>query len=127
MKGIMKTEINELEINGEVYVKKSAQQKMSTSQAGLPRVIVAAGIGGIHYGYLKSRKGQEVVLSMARRIQYWNGAASITEMASRGVSKPKDCRFSAPIQEITLLTAVEILPVSEKAANVLDGVDIWTR
>lgn len=128
----MKTEIKELTINGEVYVRKSDDRIASgdtfaRDSSGLQCVIVSAGIGGIHVGFLKSKTGQEVTLVNARRIQYWNGAASISEMAIRGVSKPADCRFSAPVPEITLTQAVEIIPASNKAQANLFGVPVWTR
>ena len=124
----MNQKLNEIEINGVAYVRKVAATSFpAVNTDGLPCVIVAAGIGGIHYGFLKSKVGTEVVLTQARRIQYWNGAASISEMAIRGVSKPGDCRFSAAVPEITLTQAVEILPVSTSAQANLSGVPIWTR
>ena len=117
-----------ISIDGVDYIRKDdAASGPAYNTDGLPCVIVAAGIGGIHFGFLKERKGREVTLICARRIQYWNGAASITEMANRGVSKPNDCRFSAPAAEIILLDAVEILPVSASAKKNLEAVPIWTR
>lgn len=123
----MKSELNEIEINGVAYVRKGAPSVAAVSLDGLPCVIVAAGIGGIHFGFLKSKTGAEVTLVQARRIQYWNGAASISEMAMRGVSKPGDCRFSAPVNEITLIQAVEIIPVTTSAQANLNAVPVWTR
>ena len=125
----MKQELNEIEINGVQYVRKDKADSLvpAVSIDGLPCVIVAAGIGGIHFGFLKSKTGAEVTLVQARRIQYWNGAASISEMAARGVSKPADCRFSMAVPEITLIQAVEILPVSKSAQASLNAVPVWTR
>ena len=125
----MKQDITEIELNGVQYVRKDAIKSNSPAVSidGLPCVIVAAGIGGIHFGFLKAKNGAEVTLVQARRIQYWQGAASITEIANRGVSKPNDCRFSAPAAEITLLNAVEILPVSTSAQANLNAVPVWTR
>ena len=125
----MKQDITEIELNGVQYVRKDAIKSLAAAvnTDGFPCVIVAAGIGGIHFGFLKSKVGAEVVLTQARRIQYWNGAASISEMAIRGVSKPGDCRFSAAVPEITLTQAVEIIPVSTSAQANLSGVPIWTR
>lgn len=128
----MNAKINELTINGDVYVRKSdiasvAGDTFAKDSNGLQCVIVAAGIGGIHVGFLKSKTGTEVELVNARRIQYWNGAASISEMAIRGVSKPADCRFSAAVPSITITQAAEIIPVSTKAQSNLFGVPVWTR
>jgi hypothetical protein len=125
----MKQAITELEINGTIYVPKDSikPSAMAISIEGLPFVIVAAGIGGIHFGYLKERKGMEVTLINSRRIQYWDGAASISEMAVRGVSKPASCRFAPQVPEITLTQAVEIIPVCESAMKNLILVPVWTR
>lgn len=125
----MNANVDRVTLNGVSYVREDSvkQDQQAVSTDGLPCVIVAAGIGGIHFGFLKSKVGQEVVLVNARRIQYWNGAASITEMAVRGVSKPADCRFSCAVPEITLTQAVEILPVSTKAQANLTSVPVWTR
>ena len=48
-------------------------------------------------GYLESRNGQEVVLTDARRLWYWDGAASLSQLAVAGTSKPKDCKFTVAV------------------------------
>jgi uncharacterized protein DUF6948 len=126
---LMKQDVVEIELNGVAYVRKDsvASSSAAVNTDGLPCVIVAAGIGGIHFGFLKSKVGTEVVLVQARRVQYWSGAASISEMAARGVSKPNDCRFSMAVPEIILTQAVEIIPVTTKAQANLASVPVWTR
>ena len=48
-------------------------------------VIVRTYSAGVHAGTLVSQKGKEVVLMNTRRIWYWKGAASLSEMAVSGV------------------------------------------
>jgi len=91
-----------------------------------PYVIVRSYSAGVFAGTLKSRKGQEVVLTNARRLWYWSGAASLSQLSIDGVSKPAACKFPAEVPEVTLLQAIEILPVSEKARKSIAEVKIWT-
>ena len=72
-------------------------------------VIVRTQSAGVFAGTLESRKGKEVVLSNARRLWYWDGAASLSEIATRGVSKPQNCKFPAAVPSVTLTEAIEIL------------------
>lgn len=89
-------------------------------------VIVRTYSAGVHAGYLKSRDGKEVVLTNTRRIWEWAGAASLSELAGRGTSKPEKCKFPAPIAEITLVEAIEIIPCTKKAQEIIQGVPVWT-
>lgn len=88
-------------------------------------VIVRTFSAGVFAGDLKSRDGQEVVLSKARRLWYWEGAASLSQLAVDGVSKPEKCKFPCEVSEVTLLQAIEILLVSKKAKESIARVPIW--
>ena len=81
---------------------------------------------GVFAGTLKSRNGQEVVLTDARRLWYWDGAASLSELSVSGTKKPKNCKFPVAVPEVTLLQAIELLPVSEEAQKSIEGVPVWT-
>jgi len=82
---------------------------------------------GVHVGVLKSRDGKEVVLANARRIWYWSGAASLSQLAMEGTSKPEDCKFPCPVNEILLTEAVEIIPVTDKARESIASVKVWAE
>lgn len=91
------------------------------------RVIVRTYSAGVHYGTLASRDGKEVVLNDSRRIWYWDGAASLSQMAVEGVSKPQNCKFSVPVAEILLTEAIEIIPATETADASISGVSPWRK
>lgn len=80
---------------------------------------------GVFAGYLKSRDGQEVVLSNARRLWYWDGAASLSQLSVDGVSKPENCKFPCEVKSVILLQAIEILPCTEEAQLSIKNVPIW--
>lgn len=80
---------------------------------------------GVFAGYLVSRKGQEVVLTNARRIWYWDGAASLSQLAMTGTSKPENCKFPIAVNRVELLQAIEILDVTPEARKSIEGVPVW--
>jgi len=89
-------------------------------------VVVRTFSAGVHAGYLESHEGKHVTLSHSRRVWYWVGAASLSEMAVLGVSKPHDCKFPCAVDSIILTEAIEIIPCTEKARISLEGVPVWT-
>mgnify|MGYP001573912019 CR=1 FL=1 len=97
---------------------------MATKKTG-PYVIVRCAAAGVHAGNLASRKGTEVELSNTRRIWYWSGAATLSELALTGPKKLAECKFSVVLPSITLLDVCEIIPCSDTAATVIAGVPEW--
>jgi hypothetical protein len=81
---------------------------------------------GVFAGYLKERNGKEALLTEARRIHYWDGAASLSQLATDGTSKPKNCRFPIPVSEVLLTEVIEIISITDKAKESINGVEIWT-
>ncbi len=88
-------------------------------------VIVRTYTAGVFAGYLESRKGQEVILIKARRLWYWDGAASLSQLAMEGITKPKNCKFPCEVDRVQLLQTIEILDVTEVAKKSIAGVPIW--
>ena len=82
---------------------------------------------GVFAGTLVSRKGQEVELKNARRLWYWDGAASLSQMAMEGVKNPDNCKFPCEVSSVVLLNAIELLPVTEQARTSIAQVTIWRR
>lgn len=90
-------------------------------------VIVRTYSAGVHAGFLKSRKDKEVILTKARRIWYWNGASTLSQLAMEGTKKPEDCKFPCAVDEILLTEAIEIIPCTEQAQKSIEDVKIWKQ
>lgn len=71
---------------------------MATKKKPAPYVIVRGRNVGVHAGELIEDKPNRIVLRNARRIWHWSGAASLSELAVYGPSKPDSCRFGVPIE-----------------------------
>lgn len=91
------------------------------------RVIVRTNTAGVFAGELISRKGHEVVLRNARRLWYWSGAASLSQLAMEGTSNPSGCKFPCAVSQVELLEAIEIIDMTPKACESIDAVAIWTK
>lgn len=78
------------------------------------RVLVRTNSAGVHYGTLESRSGQEIHLSNARRIWSWNGALSLSEIASVGIDI-KNSKLSVSVDEIILPTTIEVIHISSES------------
>jgi hypothetical protein len=110
---------NEININGTIYVPKESKIE------GLEYVLVRTYSAGIFVGYLKSRAGQEVVLQHARRLWFWDGAASLSQLAMEGTKRPEKCKFPCEVLEVVLTQAIEIISVTEIAKKSIAEVSIW--
>jgi len=126
-RGKMNTEAKELTINGVTYIPKGEQLPMAKEFNGMKYVIVRTYSAGVFAGYLAARKGQEVVMRNARRLWYWDGASSLSQLAMLGTSKPQNCKFPCAVDKIELLQAIEIIDCTEQGKKSIEGVVIWKQ
>lgn len=89
--------------------------------------IVRTYSAGVFAGTIVSRKGQEVVMKKARRLWYWSGAASLSQLAMEGVKDPANCKFPCEVDRVELLEAVEILDVTPVARKSIASVPVWAK
>lgn len=94
-----------------------------------PYKIIRTTSAGVFAGYMESQDatGKRIVLRDARRLWYWVGAASLSQLAVDGVSSPKECKFPCKVDRIELTEAIEILDVTPKAKESIAGVPIWQK
>lgn len=114
-----------IKIDDVEYVRKDIQKTATYSNDGLEYMIVRTYSAGVFAGYVKSRNGQEVVMQDARRLWYWSGAASLSQLAIDGTCKPKECKFPASVSKIELTQAIELLSVTPKAKASIESVSEW--
>jgi len=120
----MEADVKEICINGVSYVPKDSVEKQEVLG---DYYIVRTFSAGVFAGNIKSRDGQEVVMVNARRLWYWDGAASLSQLAMHGTSKPQNCKFPCEVTEIILMQAIEIIPCTDKARKSIKGVEIWKQ
>lgn len=91
------------------------------------KVIIRGDRSGVFFGTLSEKEGQEVKLSNCRRIWYWDGACSVSQLAVDGVSNPQNCKFTVNVEEIILTDVIEIIPCTQKAIESIEGVRVWKK
>lgn len=91
-----------------------------------PWVVVRGRDSGAFFGRLVHREGQAVELHDTRRIWYWDGAASLSELAKYGVAQPDNCKFPEAVRSHLVLDAIEVILATEDAVASIEQVPIWT-
>lgn len=92
-----------------------------------PYVIIRSVNAGVFAGYLQKKDGSEVILTEARRIWQWAGAATLSQLAMEGTNNPNGCKFPQPVSEITILNVIEIIPTTVEAKTSIQSVPVWKR
>ncbi|MEF3075200.1 hypothetical protein V2P20_09195 [Methylobacter sp. Wu1] len=90
-------------------------------------VIVRTYSAGVFAGTIESRNGKEVVMTNARRLWYWSGASSLSQLAMEGVKRPNDCKFPCEVDRVELTEAIEILDCTDAARESIASVPVWKQ
>ena len=89
--------------------------------------IVRANGAGVFFGKVAEENGDTVVMENARRLWYWSGASSLSELAQYGVARPNDCKFPCAVDRVKVLNVLEILDCTEEAVASINGVKEWKQ
>lgn len=119
-----------ININGVEYIAKSEFDKIKNFEKaevldGMEYCIVRTYSAGVFAGYVEKREGKEVTIRKVRRIWYWDGANSLSQLAVDGTLKPENCKFACEVDTIIVTEAIEIIPCTEKARKSIMEVEEW--
>lgn len=89
--------------------------------------IVRCDRAGVFFGKIKGKTGNEVVMTDVRKLWYWDGACAVEQLAVYGVSRPDKCKFTITVAEMAVMQPIQIIPCTEKAAEIIKGVKEWKR
>jgi len=96
------------------------------SKKKLEYVIIRTYSAGVFAGELVSRKGKEATLLHSRRLWYWTGAATLSQLAEEGTSRPDECKFPPALSLPQDLTEViEVDRCTPAARKSIEGVQPW--
>lgn len=111
------------------YIRKDSVGEKAQALDGMDYVIIRSYDAGCFAGYLKSESedGQKVELVNARRLWYWSGASSLSQLAMEGVKNPDDCKFPCEVNSIKIMKVCEIIPATEKARKNITKVKVWKQ
>jgi hypothetical protein len=90
------------------------------------KVLIRSENAGVFFGTLISEtytpSGKVVILENSRRIHYWEGAASLSQVALEGIRSGRVAMIE-PIKEI--VGVIETTPLSDSAIFNLENQPIW--
>lgn len=89
--------------------------------------IVRGDRSGAFFGIVKSVNGQQVEMENVRRLYYWSGACSLSQVAVDGTTEPENCQFTITVGNVVLLDGIEINLCTEKAIKVIKGIKEWKK
>jgi len=111
----------EVIINGETYVKKE------NYVVGKKYCIIRTYSAGVFAGWIDVEKIQNksAMIYDSRRIWYWSGAASLSQLAEEGSKKQSDCKIACVVNETFLAEIIEVITFSEKAKKNIAEIKEW--
>ena len=114
---------NEIIVNDIVYVKKESVKDLDEEY-----VIIRSYGAGVFFGVIDiyDDNTKSVIMKRARRIYYWDGAATLSELAIEGPQKPETCKFPCETFNHTITKVEEIIPCSKTAVKTIKEVPIWS-
>ncbi len=126
----MSNEPESIMINKIKYIPAN-KKEMAESFDGMRYVIVRTYSAGVFAGYLQKVWVEEglksAIIKKARRLWYWDGAASLSQLAMEGVKKPENCKFPVAVESLEVSQVIEIIDCTEDAKESIENVKIWAQ
>jgi hypothetical protein len=116
-----------ISIDGVNYVKESDIKKVAETLDGMKYVMVRTQNAGVFAGYLKEKNGESVILKNARRMWYWSGACSLSQLAMEGTKSVSECKFPCEVDTIELTQVIEVIDCTQEAKDSIASVPVWEQ
>lgn len=87
--------------------------------------IVRCDKAGVFFGKIKGKNGNEVIMTDVRKLWYWEGAAAVEQLAVEGTKKPRGCKFTVVVDEMSVMDPVQIIPCTDEAVESIKAVNVW--
>jgi len=118
-------------IDEQKYVREDCVKEKAEKLDGMDRCIIRSYGAGVFVGYVVEKNaelnGVNVTIKNAKRIHYWDGACSLTQLALDGTKSPQNCRITDSVVSQFVADVIEIIPLSQKASKNIDEVKIWKK
>ena len=118
-------------INDQEYVRADSISKEAPQLDGMKYCVIRSYGAGVFCGYLKEKKselnGINVDLVNSRRIFYWSGACSLSQLALEGSKDLDNCKIAVVVPIQTVANVIEIIPMTEKATQNIQEAEVWKK
>ena len=125
----MKDNPRVIKIDDKEYVLKDSSKEKVQSFKGMEYCIIRTYSAGCFAGYIDRKREDKSVGTVfnVRRLWYWSGASSLSQLAMEGVKTPDDCKFPCELEEITIDDVCEVIKTTEQARKSVQSVSIWKQ
>ena len=91
------------------------------------KCIIRTNRAGVFFGILADYDSlsRTAELHNTRRLWYWSGAASLSQLAVEGVKNPQNCKFTVIVPQMQVMEVIEIIPCTDEATKNIESVAIW--
>ena len=119
---------NKIEVNGKEYVLKSTVRTHAKPNVkGMTYCIVRTYSAGVFAGWFNRKTiGKEGTVFEATRLWYWEGANSLSDLATKGSTTPDKCKFCVPV-EVDLKEIIEVIPCTESSKKFITELKKWEK
>lgn len=95
------------------------------------KVIIRSYGAGVFFGTLNETERCEdkwtVELLNCRRLWYWDGACSISQLAVDGTKSPEQCKFTVSEPSIIVSSVIELHECSDVSVKSIESVEVWKK
>lgn len=93
------------------------------------KCIIRTNRAGVFFGTLTDydTTTRTAELHDTRRLWYWDGAASLSQLAVEGVKNPRNCKFTITVPEMQVMEVIEIIPCTDNAIKNIESVVVWKK
>jgi hypothetical protein len=95
------------------------------------KVIIRSYGAGVFFGTLSEAERAEdkwtVELTNCRRLWYWDGACSITQLAVDGTKRPESCKFTVVEPSVVVSSVIELHECSQASITSIENVPAWKK
>ena len=118
-------------IDDQKYIRADSVIIEASKVDGLQYCVIRSYGAGVFCGYVKEKKAEQnginVDLVNSRRIYYWSGACSLSQLAVEGLKDIDNSKIAMVVPIQTVANVIEIIPMSKKAANQINGAIVWKK
>ena len=91
------------------------------------KFIVRCERSGVFYGEIEERNGREIKMRNVRNLWYWDGAATLLQLAAEGTTSSYKCKFTMTVDSLEVLDAIEVISCTDRAIESIEAVKEWKR
>lgn len=89
------------------------------------KIIARIDRAGVFHGTLAAKDAETTTMTDVRRIYYWRGALSVTDMSVTGVKAGSKVTVPAKRVEFETTKVVELIECTDEASKSIESIEPW--